>query len=448
MPKKYCPKKYCPKKYCDGLRRREFLRLGSVAGLSLAQLLRLEHATAGSQPTKNVNCIFLFLLGGVPQQDMWDLKPEAPVEIRGDFRPIDTVTPGVQISDVLPGISKVTDKLAILRSMTHGDSDHGRGIHKMMTGVNARPADFNGNIINNNQHPSFGSIVARLARGTGALPPYVSLPTFLRSGGPDFLGASCAPFVIENDPAEPEFAVRDITLPAGVTASRSRRRQAALAEINRFQQRVEQVSQQVRSLDTFYQKAYGLMTSRKAKDAFDIQREKQSVREAYGMTSVGQCLLMARRLVEADCRFVSVEYGHWDTHRKNTMSLRELLVPAFDQALPALLTDLQQRGLLDSTLVIVSTEFGRTPRINPLGGRDHWPGAFSVCVAGGGLKVGQVVGATDHQAGYVADRPLKPEDLGATMFQALGIDPKITIHTPLGRPIEVGHGGKPIAELL
>lgn len=435
--------------YCDRVRRREFLRFGGMAGLSLAELLRLEAQSASAAGTqKQVNCIFLFLLGGTPQQDMWDLKPEAPVEIRGDFQPIDTVTPGIQVSDVMPGIARVTDKLAILRSMTHGDSDHGRGIHKMMTGINARPAGFDGNVINNNQHPSYGSMVARLARGTSALPPYISLPTYLRSGGPDFLGASCAPFVIENDPAEPEFAVRDITLPQGVSAARNRRRQAALAAINRFEGQVDRRSNQVRSLDTFYQKACDLMTSREAKEAFDIQQEKESVRSAYGMTSVGQCLLMARRLIEANCRFVSVEYGHWDTHRENTMSLRELLVPAFDQALPALLNDLEQRGMLESTLVVVSTEFGRTPRINPLAGRDHWPGAFSVCVAGGGTKVGQIIGATDKQAAYVADRPIKPEDLGATMFQALGIDPKLTIHTPLGRPIEVAGGGKPIAELL
>ena len=434
--------------YCDRIQRRELLRLGSVAGLSLAQLLRLQDASAAVEKQSNVNCIFLFLLGGVPQQDTWDLKPDAPIEIRGDFQPIRTSVPGIQISDVMPGIATAIDKLAILRSMTHGDSDHGRGIHKMMTGANVRPADFNGNVTNNNQHPSYGSMVAHLARGSSALPPYVSIPTFLRSGGPDFLGPSCAPFAIENDPAEPDFAVRDIALPVGVTTSRSNRRQAALAEINRFEREVETVSRQVRSLDTFYQKACDLMTSRAAKEAFDIHRESDRVREAYGMTSVGQCLLMARRLVEANCRFVSVEYGHWDTHRKNTMSLRDLLVPAFDQALPALLTDLEQRGLLESTLVIVSTEFGRTPRINALGGRDHWPGAFSVCVAGAGLNVGQVIGATDHQAANVSDRPLTPMDLGATMFKILGIDPKLTIHTPLGRPIEVGGGGKPIAELL
>ena len=437
--------------YCDGVNRREFLRVGSVAGLSLAQMLRLQHASAAESPAaprRDVNCIFLFLLGGVPQQDMWDLKPQAPVEIRGDFKPIDSAVPGMQVSDIIPKFARVTDKLALLRSMTHGDSDHGRGIHKMMTGVNARPADFDGNITNNNQHPSYGSMVARLGRGAGSLPPYISLPTFLRSGGPDFLGASCSPFVIETDPASPEFAVRDIALPTGVTTSRSQRRQQALREINRFQRDVERVSKQVRSLDTFYEKAYNLMTSREAKQAFDIQREKESVREAYSMTSVGQSLLMSRRLVEAGCRFVSVEYGHWDTHRKNTMSLRKLLVPAFDQALPALLTDLQQRGLLESTMVIVSTEFGRTPRINPLAGRDHWPNAFTTCVAGAGLKVGQVIGATDSQAAYVADRPIQPQDLGATMFHVLGIDPTKMIHTPLGRPIPIGGGGTPIAELL
>ncbi|HWB07650.1 MAG TPA: DUF1501 domain-containing protein [Pirellulales bacterium] len=436
---------------CGRFSRRGVLRLGSVGGLSLAEALRWQQATAAETPAaakKDVNCIFIFLLGGMPHQDLWDLKPDAPAEIRGDFQPISTAVPGLQVSDCLPGVAQVTDKLAILRGMTHTDSDHGRGFHIMMTGVQATgPGDFNGNK-NNNQHPSLGSMVSRAGGTKSSLPPYISVPNFIDSGGPSFLGASHAPFVIESDPASPEFSVRDITLPADVTDQRSRRRQAALRHINDFEKRVSEASKQVQSLDTFYEKAYRLMVSQEAKEAFDIHREPATVRERYGNTSLGQCCLLARRLVEAGCRFVTIENGHWDTHRKNTESLRQLLVPAFDRALPALLVDLAQSGLLDSTLVVVSTEFGRTPRINELAGRDHWPGAFSVCLAGAGLKTGQAVGATDKHAAYVTDRPTTPADLAATILSVLGIDPQTTLYTPLGRPVPLVNGGKTIHEVI
>lgn len=426
--------------------RRQFLRAGALAGLSLAEVLRLQHVCAAESAKADVNCIFIFILGGMPHQDMWDLKPEAPAEIRGDFQPIATKTPGLFVSDVLPGMARVADKFAILRSMTHDDSDHGRGFHIMMTGKKAGVGDFNGRQ-NNNQHPCLGSMVAKAGR-TGELPPYISVPNFLNSGGPAFLGASYGPLVIDADPAAPDFAVRDITLPSGITTDRGQARQAALREINRFDVRTEEVAKQVRSLDEFYQKAYHLMTSQRAKEAFEIGRESEKTRERYGMTSIGQCSLLARRLVEAGCRFVSIENGHWDTHRKNTESLRELLCPSFDQAVPALLEDLSDRGLLDSTLVVITTEFGRTPRINELAGRDHWPNAFSVVLAGGGIKGGQAVGATDKRGATIADRPATPQDLCATILHLLGIDHKKILHTPLGRPVPLVDGGKVITELI
>ena len=277
---------------CDGMNRREFLRAGSLGGLSLAEFFRLQHVSgAEGAPKKDVNCIFIFIIGGMPHQDLWDLKPDAPSEIRGDFHPIPTAVPGIQVSDIMPRVARVTDKLAILRSMTHTDSDHGRGYHVMMTGVKAGAGDFN-DIQNNNQHPSIGSMVARLGRNHSSLPPYISVPNFLNSGGPAFLGASCSPFVIESDPASPEFSVRDISLPEEVATARSHRRQAALREINRFERQVDRISTDVRSLDTFYQKAYNLMTSQNAKEAFDITREHDRVREEYGMSSLGQCCLL------------------------------------------------------------------------------------------------------------------------------------------------------------
>jgi hypothetical protein len=424
--------------------------MGSLAGLSLADVLRLQHMQAAEgKPKKDVNCIFIFIIGGMAHQDMWDLKPDAPAEIRGDFQPIRTNVPGIQISEILPHIAGVTDKLAILRSMTHGEPDHTAGYHVMMTGQHpGLGGNFNRNVLNNNMHPSFGSIVARLGRNSSTLPPYISVPNFLNSGGPSFLGPSYAPFVIEADPAAPEFSVRDVVLPEAVTSDRSLRRQSALRAINNLEQQVEAVSRQEQSLDTFYQKAYQLMTSQAAKQAFEIDRESPATREAYGMTSLGQCCLLARRLVEAGCRFVSIENGHWDTHRKNTESLRDLLVPSLDQGLAALLNDLDQRGQLDSTLVVLTTEFGRTPRINTMAGRDHWPQAFSIVMAGGGLKRGLTIGATDKQAASVIDRPITPSDMAATLLTALGIDPDITLHTPLGRPVQLAGGGRTVHELF
>jgi uridine phosphorylase len=427
--------------------RRDFLRVGAIGGLTLAETLRLQEACRAEGAKRDINCIFIFVLGGMSHHDLWDLKPEAPSEIRGDFSPIETSAPGVQIGELLPKTARVMDQLAILRGMTHGDSDHGRGFHVMMTGKVPGSGDFNGRQ-NNNQHPCLGSMVARLGTMGQSLPPYISVPNFLNSGGPAFLGPSYGPFVIEADPAEPEFAVRDITLPHEIDGSRSTRRQSALREINRFEERVQAISKNVKSLDAFYERAYNLMTSAAAKEAFDIQRESDTTRRDYGMTSLGQCCLLARRLVEAGCRFVSIENGHWDTHRKNTWSLRELLVPSFDQALPALLGDLSQRGLLDSTLVVVTTEFGRTPRINQMAGRDHWPSAFSILMAGAGIQGGRVVGATDKQGAYVSDRPITPEDMAATVLSRLGIDPGTILHTPLGRPVPLADGGKPVSELL
>ena len=437
-------------RYCDGIERRGFLRMGSVAGLSLAQLLRLQqtHGIEGS-PKKDVSCIFIFIIGGMAHQDMWDTKPEAPAEIRGDFRPIDTIVPGIQLSDLLPRMAGVTDKLAILRSLTHGDPDHTAGYHVMMTGQHPGfGGSFNRNVLNNNMHPSFGSMVAKLGSTSGTLPPYISVPNFLNSGGPSFLGPGYAPFVIEADPASPEFSVRDIVLAEGVTDERSLRRQTALRAINHLEKRVDALSSQERSLDTYYEKAYQLMTSSAAKQAFEINRESPATREAYGMTSLGQCCLLSRRLVEAGCRFVSIENGHWDTHRKNSESLRDLLVPPLDQGVSALLNDLDERGRLDSTLVVLTTEFGRSPRINEMAGRDHWPQAFSIVMAGGGLKRGLTIGATDKQAASVIDRPITPSDMAATLLTALGIDPDVTLHTPLGRPVQLAGGGRAVHELF
>ncbi|MBS0264973.1 MAG: DUF1501 domain-containing protein [Planctomycetes bacterium] len=441
--------------YCDGIDRRGFLRVGSLAGLSLAQVMRLQAARAADsavgpgRASKDINCIFIFIIGGMAHQDLWDPKPDAPAEIRGDFNPIRTAVPGMFVTDILPHVAGVTDQLAILRGLTHGDPDHTAGYHVMMTGAHpGTGGNFNRNKQDNNVHPCLGSMVAKVGGGNGSLPPYISVPNFLNSGGPAFLGASYAPFVIESDPAAPDFSVRDIVLPEGIASERSVRRQQALREVNKFERNIERISKNVQASDIFQEKAYNLMTSQRAKEAFDISRENETTRQAYGMTSLGQCCLLGRRLVEAGCRFVSIENGHWDTHRKNSMSLRDLLVPSLDQGLAALLTDLKERGLLDTTLVVLTTEFGRTPRINQMAGRDHWPQAFSIVMAGAGVHGGQVIGATDSQAAYVTDRPVTPPDMAATVLKILGIDPDLIVHTPVGRPVPLASGGKPVFELF
>jgi uncharacterized protein (DUF1501 family) len=430
------------------INRRSFLRVGTLAGLGLPELLRFRAAAAPADAkSRDINCIFIFTIGGMSHHDLWDYKAGAPVEIRGDFKAIRTNVPGITLTELLPGISRVTDKIAILRGMTHADSDHGRGFHIMMTGAVPGPGDFNATK-NNNVHPSLGSMVARMGGGRGPLPPYISVPCFLRSGGPSFLGPAYAPFVIEADPAAPDFVVRDVVLPPDESLERNRRRLAALGTINHLGDGAQQASKDELAVDTFYHKALSLMTSQQAKDAFDIRREKEATRAAYGMTSAGQCCLLARRLVEAGCRFVTIENGHWDTHRDNSRSLRDLLVPGLDRALSTLLSDLQDRGLLDNTLVVLSTEFGRTPRINSMAGRDHWPNAFSIVLAGGGVRGGRVIGSTDKIGGSVADRPVTPGDMAATVLKTLGIDPNTIVHTPLGRPVELAGGGKPVTELF
>jgi len=438
--------------YCDGIDRRGFFKVGSLGGLTLAETLRLQALSAAEIPPEkrqDVNCIFIFIIGGMAHQDMWDPKPEAPAEIRGDFTPIQTNVPGMQVTNILPKMAQVADQFAILRGLTHSDPDHTAGYHVMMTGAHPGVGgNFNRNKQDNNVHPAIGSMVSKVGGGNGALPPSISVPNFLNSGGPAFFGASHAPFVIESDPASPEFSVRDIVLPEGVATDRSQRRQGALREINRLEAAADRASATVQAVDVFQEKAYNLMTSQKARVAFDISRESQETREAYGMTSLGQCCLLGRRMVEAGCRFVAIENGHWDTHRKNTMSLRDLLVPALDQGVSALLKDLKDRGLLDSTLVVLTTEFGRTPRINQMAGRDHWPQAFSIVMAGAGIRGGNVIGATDSQAAYVTDRPVTPPDMAATVLKMLGIDPEIVVHTPVGRPIQLANGGRPVHELL
>jgi uncharacterized protein (DUF1501 family) len=440
-------------RFCDGLVRRDFLRLGAAGlfgvGLTLPDLLQgRAHAADNSTPTRDVSLIFLFLHGGLSTIDTWDLKPDAPVEFRGDFKAIPTNVAGIQIGEHLPKIAGQMDKFSLIRSFRHHNSDHGPADHYIHTGY-FPGAGFNPNLKPNNQRPAHGSIIARKLGPRSPVPPYVCLPKMHPSCGPAYLGAAAAPFVIEADPNAPNFSVPDIVPPPAIAADRLDARKQLLAQVDRFQQAAEvRANRDAQSVTVFQQKAFALMTSAEAKKAFNLAAEPDKLRDEYGRHSLGQSCLMARRLVEAGVRCVTIDHSNWDTHDNNFATLKRDLLPGLDAALSTLFRDLAERGLLDSTLVLVTGEFGRTPRINKNAGRDHWGPAFTVALGGGGIQGGRVVGASDARAEKPAADPVGPEDLCATMYRLLGINPEEEFYTPEGRPVKIVNNGRVIQELL
>ena len=392
--------------------------------------------------------IFLFLHGGLSTMDTFDLKPDAPVEFRGEFKPIATNVKGVQVCEHLPKVAQVMDKVSLIRSFRHHNSDHGAADHYMLTGYFPGPG-FNPNLNPNNQRPAHGSIIARKLGPRGSVPPYVCLPKIHPSFGSAYLGASAAPFGVDGDPNAPTFSVPDVLPPINIAANRLSDRRRLLTEMDHLQQSGEvAANEHAETVDVFQKKAFELMTSPAAKKAFDIQSESAKLRDAYGRHSLGQSCLMARRLVEAGVRCVSVDHSNWDTHDNNFAILKNSLVPSLDSAMSTLFRDLADRGMLDSTLVVITGEFGRTPRINKNAGRDHWGPSFTVILGGGGIKGGRVIGKSDARAERPASDPFGPEDLSATMYQLLGIDPKEEFHTPDGRPVAIVNNGKVIHDLL
>ena len=443
------------KPFCDGVVRRDFVKLG-ISGLlgsalSLASLLKAQ-ANPASRPAadKGVSVIYLFLKGGLSTIDTLDLKPDAPAEFCGEFDPIATNVPGIQLGECLPKLAQQMDKLSLLRGFGHKNSDHGPADHYMLTGYFPGPG-FNPNLNPNNVRPSFGSIISkRLGQaGTAGVPPYVCLPQMHNSAGPAYLGATCAPLSVEADPAAPDFTVPDLVPPLSLAADRLENRRALLKEVDQFQKAAEvEANSRAKTVNVFRQKAFELMTSPAAKSAFNIHAEPDKLRDEYGRTTLGQSCLMARRLVEAGVRCVTIEHSNWDTHDGNFKTLRNDLLPQLDPGVSTLFRDLTDRGLLARTLVIISGEFGRTPRINQTAGRDHWGPSFTVAIGGGGIVGGRVIGASDERAERPADQPHGPEDLAATMFHLLGIDPREEFLTPEGRPVKVCNEGKVIWELL
>jgi hypothetical protein len=427
------------------MRRRDVLRLGGLTalGLGLPDLFR-SRASAASRPAKAKSCILLWLDGGPSHLETFDLKPDVPADVRGPFKPIPTKTPGVEVCELLPRTANVTDKFAIIRSVTSPLGEHGIANHYLLTGYQPSPVL---------DYPSYGAVVSQVRGGEHMLPPYVAIPEFRSTAGAGFLGAAYQPFAVGGDPAKPDFRVRDLTEFPGVTANRLHRRREFLAEFDEAQAKVERAA----PADPTFEQAYRLVTSPRAKKAFDLAEEKDAVRARYGPRTVGQSCLLARRLVERGVPFVTVLNTGWDTHNNLVLSLRDGytgakvgvgLVPTLDLAFSAIVGDLADRGLLDETLVVMMGEFGRTPKLNTAGGRDHWPRVFSVVMAGGGVKGGQVLGSSDRVGESPRDEPVTPADLACTIYTLLGIDPKHELHTSDGRPVQVNQGGSVIAKLM
>jgi uncharacterized protein (DUF1501 family) len=421
--------------------RRAFLQVGAVAGLGLTlddffRLRAAEPAKKKEAPAQSV--IHIFLPGGIAHQDSFDPKPNAPLEYRGDMRTVPTKLPGVFLNECLKQTAQVADKITVCRSMTHGEAAHERGTHNMFTGWRPSPAI---------QYASMGSIVSHELGVRNHLPPYVCIPSVPTTyAGSGYLSSSFAPFALGSDPASPRFTVRDLNLPSGVDADRFTTRKTMLEAVNAHFAGKEK-SDNLEAMDTFYQRAYALISSQKAREAFDINAEPAPLRDEYGRNAAGQRMLMARRLVEAGVRLVSLTYGSWDLHANIAANTRSQL-PQFDQAFAALIRDLDRRGLLASTLVMVSSEFGRTPKVNGSAGRDHWPKVFSVVLAGGGIKPGSVYGTSDATATEPEDDPLSIEDLAYTVYHQLGIDPDKKLMAPGNRPIIIVDEGKLRKELL
>jgi uncharacterized protein (DUF1501 family) len=436
------------KRFCDGVDRRSFLRVGTAAMLGANLTLpRLLQGAPAEKSKSDLSVIFVFLHGGLSTIDTFDLKPDAPANIRGEFGSIPTNIPGIRLGEHLTRTAQQMDKISLIRSFTHSDAGHGSADHYMLTGYHTL-AGFNANLIPNNQRPCHGSIIAHKLGPRGSVPAYVCLPTMHRSGGPAYLGATAAPFVIEADPSSPGFSVPDLAPPLTVNAERLEARAALLAGIDRYHKSTEvAANRSAQTVSVFKEKAFDLMTSPAAKKAFDIGAEPEKLRDEYGRTTLGQSCLMARRLVEGGVRCVTIDHSNWDTHDANARVLRHQL-PMLDHAMAALFRDLDDRGMLESTMVVVTGEFGRTPRINANGGRDHWSKCFTVALGGGGIQGGRVIGKSDKYAEEPADDPVSPEDFAATMYRQFGIDAKEELMTPEGRPIPIVNNGAVIEGLL
>ncbi|HYE30327.1 MAG TPA: DUF1501 domain-containing protein [Methylomirabilota bacterium] len=435
---------------CNGVSRRDFIQLGlgGMLGFGLSDLLRLQAAngTAAGKGS-DVNCILIWMDGGPSHYESFDPKPDAPSEIRGEFKSIPTSVPGIHFSEAVPNLAKAADKFTVIRSICHKDPNHGGGNHYMMTGAPTPVPVACGAFVT--FHPSFGSMVSYSRGLRDGMPAYVSMPEISRSGGPNFLGAQHAPFVIDGYPNTKGFKVRDVVLPQDISEGRAKSRHALRQSLDSMKRYHDKRSDDpALAFDQFYAQGVDLVGSARAQEAFDIEREPEAVREKFGRNDFGQRLLLARRLVEVGVSFVTVYTGGWDHHTKIFEAYKTGTMKTFDHSVAALINDLDERGMLEKTMVIALGEFGRTPKVNKDAGRDHWPGAMSVLMAGAGAPRGGVIGATDPKGYYASDNIYKPEDFAATLYTKMGIDPHQTLHTTTGRPVQLVNGGKLIKELF
>jgi len=425
--------------------RRDFVQVGvcGALGLTLGQYLQMSSARAEQKfyetkegPAKSI--IQIVLPGGMAHQESWDPKPEAPLEYRGPFGVAKTNVPGVVFNENFKKLAKVADKMTIVRSVAGKEADHGRASYAMLTGYRKSPAI---------EHPSMGAVVSHEFGSKDNMPPYVAVPQATEFAGTGYLGSQYGPFGIGSDPGRSGYQVRDLLLPPGVDDQRFYTRQRIRDVVDDHFRQVAKNAQALSAMDDFYQLAYSMISSPAARSAFDVIKEPEAVRNQYGQTSAGMRFLLARRLVESGVRFVTVSYGGWD-HHAGIESAMNRQAPEFDQALAGLIADLSERGLLDSTMVLVTSEFGRTPKINATAGRDHYPRVYSLAMAGGGLKQGLVYGSSDSTASEPEDNPVRIEDLLTTVYHQLGINADKELMAPGARPIEIIDGGEVVNDLI
>ena len=421
-----------------GLSRRSFLQAGAlgVAGFTLADYLRLAHANE-LKPAKAKSAIFVFLAGGPTHLDTFDLKPDAPAEIRGEFKPIDTNVPGIQISEHLPKLAKLADQYAIVRGITHTLAGHELGTSYLNSGNRPLPSLL---------YPGYGAVVSKEIAGDKELPHYVAIPSTPQKAG--YLGVRSAPLQT-NDVPKPgvAFSVRGISLGNGVTVEEYEKRHKLLTDLDTTFKNADE-SKLIDGLDQFAKQAFDMIRSPKARKAFDVSLEKPEAAAPFGVGRFGMSCLLATRLIEAGVRFATVTFGGWDTHTNNFKSAKENLLPQLDAGLSAMFAALKERGLLDSTVVYVVGEFGRTPKINERAGRDHWPRAMFALLAGGGIKGGQVIGKSDDKGMGPVGEGYTPDQVAATFYHTLGIDPATCLTDGSGRPMTLLDNRDPVTELL
>ena len=443
-----------PRFNCAGMPRRDFLQLGigGALGVGFSDLLRLKAQAAAAAPlakpsAKALNCIMIWLDGGPSHYETFDPKPDAPSEIRGEFKSIKTAVPGIHFSEAVPELAKISNRFSVVRSICHKDPNHGGGNHYMMTGAPTPVPVACGASVT--FHPSLGSVVSHHRGMLDGMPAYMSMPQVSRSGGPNFLGGKNSPFVINGNPNDKGFQVRDVVLPQDISEGRAasrRQLRMALDSMERYTDRLAE--DPAVSFDQYYQQGVDLVLSPKAQAAFDISKEPEKAREAYGRNDFGQRLLLARRLIEVGVSWVTIYNGGWDHHTKIFTAFKGDQGKRLDQGVAALIRDLDDRGILDNTLVLLLGEFGRTPRVNKDAGRDHWPHAMSVLMAGAGIPRGRVIGATDAKGYHASENVYRPEDFAASIYSKMGIDHAQVLHTNTGRPVQLVSNGRLIQELF